>query len=164
MLKFNDSTSVGSNETGWVMWLAMRHLKIPCCQLDKWDWENTCSVTTEDRIMMTPSNGNIFLVTGLLWGEFTGHGRIPSHRPVTRSFDVYFDQRPNNRLSKPSRRRWFETPLCSLWRHCADWLQINILVAQFPMFMHCCLAKTFKRMLWQLYDSFNILKSTRDLA
>ena len=25
------------------------------------------------RFMMTPSNGNIFRVTGRLWGEFTGH-------------------------------------------------------------------------------------------
>ena len=29
---------------------------------------------------------------------------------VTRSFDVFFDLRMNNRLSKRSRRRWFETP------------------------------------------------------
>ena len=31
-----------------------------------------------------------------------------SPRPV--SFDVFFDLRLNKRLSKPSRRRWFETP------------------------------------------------------
>ena len=40
-----------------------------------------------------------------------------SQRPVTRSFEVFFDQRLNKRLSKQSRRRWFETPLRSLWRH-----------------------------------------------
>ena len=34
-------------------------------------------------------------------------GGFPSQRPVTRSFDVLFDL-----------RRWFETPLRSLWRHC----------------------------------------------
>ena len=27
--------------------------------------------------IMTSSNGNIFLVTGPLWGEFTGHQWIP---------------------------------------------------------------------------------------
>ena len=43
---------------------------------------------------------------------------LPSQRPVTRSFDVFFDLRLNKRLSKQSRRRWFETPLRSLWRHC----------------------------------------------
>ena len=39
--------------------------------------------------MMTPSNGNIFLVTGHLCGEFTGHQWIPRTKPVTRSFDVF---------------------------------------------------------------------------
>ena len=45
--------------------------------------------------MMTSSNGNIFRVTGPLCGEFTGPGEFPAQRPVTRSFDVYFDLRPN---------------------------------------------------------------------
>ena len=37
--------------------------------------------------------------------------------PVTRSFDAFFDPHLNKRLSKQTRRRWFETPSCSLWRH-----------------------------------------------
>ena len=41
-------------------------------------------------------------------------GGFPSQRPVTQSFDVFFDQRLNKRLSKQSRRSWFETPLRSL--------------------------------------------------
>ena len=41
-----------------------------------------------------------------------------AQRPVTRSFDVFFDLRLNRRLSKQWRRRRFETPLRSLWRHC----------------------------------------------
>ena len=45
-------------------------------------------------------------------------GEFPSQRPVTRSFDVFFDARLNKRLSKQSGRRWFETPSHSLWRHC----------------------------------------------
>ena len=43
---------------------------------------------------------------------------FPAQRPVTRSFDVFFDLRPNKRLSKQSSGWWFETPSCSLWRHC----------------------------------------------
>ena len=35
-------------------------------------------------------------------------GEFPSQRPVTRSFDVFFDLRQNKRLSKQSRRRWYE--------------------------------------------------------
>ena len=42
-----------------------------------------------------------------------------SHRPVTRSFEVFFfNVHLNKRLSKQSRGWWFETPLRSLWRHC----------------------------------------------
>ena len=67
---------------------------------------------------MTSSNGNIFRATGPLWGEFTGHRWIPSQRPVTQSFDVFFDLRLNKRPSKQWRRRWYETTSRSLWRHC----------------------------------------------
>ena len=67
--------------------------------------------------MMTSSNGNIFRVTGPLWEESTDHRWIPLTKPVTRSFDVFFDLRLNKRLIKQSRRRWFETPSRLLWRH-----------------------------------------------
>ena len=43
------------------------------------------------------------------------------HRsPVTRSFDVFFDLRLNQQLSKHWKCRWFETPPRSLWCHC-EW-------------------------------------------
>ena len=45
-------------------------------------------------------------------------GEFPAQRPVTRSFDVFFDLRLHECLSKQPRRWWFETPSCSLWRHC----------------------------------------------
>ena len=67
--------------------------------------------------MMTSSNENIFRVTGPLCGEFTGPGEFPTQRPVTRSFDVFFDLRLNKRLSKQPWSWWFETPAWSLWRH-----------------------------------------------
>ena len=75
-------------------------------------------ISHQRKLMMTSSNGNFFRVTGPLCGEFIGHRWIPSQRPVTRSFDVFFDLRLNKRLNKQSRRRWFEAPSCSLWRHC----------------------------------------------
>ena len=69
------------------------------------------------HVMMTSSNRNIFRVTGpFVLGI---HDRwFPSQRPVTRGVDVFFDLRLNKRLSKQSRCQWFETPSCSLWRHC----------------------------------------------
>ena len=45
-------------------------------------------------------------------------GEFPAQRPVTRSFDVFFDLSLNQWLSKQSRGWWFETLPCPLWRHC----------------------------------------------
>ena len=44
-------------------------------------------------------------------------GEFPAQRPVTWSFDVFFDLRPNKRLSKQSWGWWFEAPFRPLWRH-----------------------------------------------
>ena len=65
-------------------------------------------------IMMTSSNGNIFCVTSC---EFTGHRWIPLTKPVTRSFQVFFDLRLNKRLSKQAWGWLFETTSCWLWHH-----------------------------------------------
>ena len=46
-------------------------------------------------------------------------GEFLSQRPVTRSFNVFFDLHLNKRLSKQSWGWWFETPLRPLWRHCS---------------------------------------------
>ena len=48
-------------------------------------------------------------------------GEFPAQRPVTRSFDVFFDLRMNERLSKRSRGWWLETPSHPLWRQSNDW-------------------------------------------
>ena len=45
-------------------------------------------------------------------------GEFPAQRPVTLSFDVFFDLHLNKRLSKQSWGWWLETPSCSLWHHC----------------------------------------------
>ena len=67
---------------------------------------------------MTSSNGNIFRVTGHLCGEFTSPGDFPAQRPVTRSFDVFFNLPLNKRLTKQPWDWWFEAPSWSLWRQC----------------------------------------------
>ena len=43
---------------------------------------------------------------------------FPPQKPVTWSFDVFFDLCLDKRLSKHLWGWWFETPSCSLWRHC----------------------------------------------
>ena len=52
-------------------------------------------------------------------------GEFPAQRPVTRSFDVFFDLRPNKRLNKQCWGWWFETQSCPLWRHCNEHLAVG---------------------------------------
>ena len=61
-------------------------------------------------------------------GKSPVSGEFPSQRPVTRSFEVLFDLRINKRLSKQSWGWWFETPSCSLWRHCNGRYDFNFVV------------------------------------
>ena len=75
--------------------------------------------------MMMSSNGNTFRVTGPLSGNSLVTSEFPSQKSVTWSLDVFFDLRVNKRLSKQSRRQWFETKPCSLWRRCNDYFSFN---------------------------------------
>ena len=75
-------------------------------------------VAMEVLFMKTSSNGNIFRVTGPLWGEPTGHWWIPLTKVNGAQLWSFFDLRLNARLGKQSRRRWFETQSHSIWRRC----------------------------------------------
>ena len=57
-------------------------------------------------------------VLALCAGNSPVPGKFPSQRPVTRSFDIFFDLRMNKRLNEQSLGWWFETPSRSLWRYC----------------------------------------------
>ena len=75
---------------------------------------------------MTSLNGNISVLLAICAGKSSLPSEVPAQRPVTRSFDVFFDLRPNKRLSKHWWGWWFEAPshhydvivMCtSLWRY-----------------------------------------------
>ena len=57
--------------------------------------------------MMTSSNGTFSTLLAICAGNSPVIGEFPTQRPVTRSFDVFFDLRLNKRLSKQ----------CDLRRH-----------------------------------------------
>ena len=67
-------------------------------------------------LMMTSSNGNIFSITGPLWEEFTSEFPLQSQWRGALMFFFYLC--PSKPLSKQSRNRWFQMPLCPLWHHC----------------------------------------------
>ena len=61
---------------------------------------------------------------------------FPTQRPVTWSFDVFFDLRLTKWLNKQSWSWWFETPSCPLWRHrngsCSNYFVSTISKSVFP--------------------------------
>ena len=54
-----------------------------------------------------------------------GNSPVIAQRPVTRSFDVFFDLPLNKRLHKQWWGLWFETPSRPLWRHCNGCIQMQ---------------------------------------
>ena len=59
-----------------------------------------------------------FALLALCAGNSPIPGEFPAQRPVTRSFDVFFDLRLNKQLSKEPWGWWFEKPPCLLRHHC----------------------------------------------
>ena len=88
-------------------------------------------------------------------------GEFPAQRPVTRSFDVFFDLRLNKRLSKQWWGWWFETPSRPLRRHCngKGYDEANLWVLEKPLIL------TFRylrsRPAWLCRDSYNAQFDTR---
>ena len=66
-------------------------------------------------------------------GNWPVPGEFPTQRPVTWSFDVFFDLRLNKGLSKQCCGWWFETLSRPLWRHRNDYF----LYHEFFYFMFC---------------------------
>ena len=62
-------------------------------------------------------------------------GEFPAHRPVTWSFDVFFELCLNKWLSKQSWCWWFKTASRSLWHHC------NV-IQEGGLMLHCATGVT----------------------
>ena len=81
-------------------------------------WSYQCSMWMLIwKYMMTSSKGNFSALLAICAGNSPLPGEFPALRPVTRSFDVFFDLRLNKRLSKRSWGWWFQTQSRPLWRH-----------------------------------------------
>ena len=105
------------------------------CYLDKLIWLATGAINTVSKIRWNNNHQRLVwrlanpwwrhqmktfsVLLALCAGNSPVTGEFPSQRPVTRSFDVFFDLRLNKRLSTHSRRRWFEASWRSLWLHCS---------------------------------------------
>ena len=78
------------------------------------------------------------------WPFFAGYslvtGEFPAQRPVTRSFDAFFDLRLNKWLSKQWWGWWFDT----LWRHCIE--GINPIISSYALLTLCAVKHTCDRL------------------
>ena len=90
-----------------------------------------------------------FALLAICAGNSPVTSEFPTQRPVTRSFDVFFDLRLNIWLSKQSWGWWFETPLRS-WRHCNEsygivWICTQVCYALFGLnYINMCVYNTHR--------------------
>ena len=70
--------------------------------------------------MMTSLNGNIFRITGPLWGDSHGHRWIFPINASDAELWCFLSSALNKPFRKQSWRRWFEMPSCSSWCYCND--------------------------------------------
>ena len=110
------------------IWIKKTHLEMALIlsplQCVKWVQITTTNISIR-LATSTPSmislNGNIFFrLLSLCAGNSQVTSEFTSQRPVKQSFDVFFDLCLHKWLSTQSRRWWFETPSCSLWRQCNE--------------------------------------------
>ena len=78
---------------------------------------DNCNQPTLQYMWWRHQMETFFALLALCAGNSPVTGEFPSQRPVTRSFDVFFDLRLNKQASKHLWGWWFETPSRSLWRH-----------------------------------------------
>ena len=107
-----------------LLWLYLTNeatqLEITGCYLTdskQFQWFN-CLWINDAISWWRPQIETFSALLALCAGNAPVTGEFPSQRPVTRGFDIFLDLRLNKRLSKQSRRRWFEKPSRSLWRYC----------------------------------------------
>ena len=88
--------------------------------LVKWRWIHRIADATPPVFNTTWWRHQMETISALLAisaGNSPVLGEFPAQRPVTRSFDVFFDLRLNTRLGKQSWGWWFDTLSHPLWRH-----------------------------------------------
>ena len=98
------STDVAFSQTMvLIMYMSfeLSHTYILCILDFKISAESFVLTVHSSNDMMTSSNGNIFrVILAFCVGNSPITGEFPTQWPVTRSFDVFFDPRLNQQLSK----------------------------------------------------------------
>ena len=92
-----------------------------------WEWLHMMKVTQKSASAVQNRHAVLYFLVVTWWRHqmetFSAlhspvTGEFPAQRPVTHSFDVFFDLRLNKQLSKQPWGWLFETLSRPLWRHC----------------------------------------------
>ena len=117
-------------------------------------------IAIENRVVMMPTYSwwrhqmdTFSALLAICAGNSPVPGEFPTQRPVTRSFDVFFDLRLNKRLSEQSWGWWFETLSCSSWRHCNAWCQLIRHWRRRILSLWQLMATKLFRTLWKKYNT-----------
>ena len=103
------------------MFLKWRHKYVSegCWDLGHHTWFGVCANLQAGPDLHGGTDLNRELALAWLLALYGGNPFL-SWRPVTRSFDVFFDLRLNKQLSIQSKHRWLETPsrsLCTVMKY-----------------------------------------------
>ena len=90
-------------------------------------------------------------------------GEFPTQRPMTQSFDVFFDLRLNQQLSKQLRRQCFEMPSPSLWCHCNVIIHVDFVWTIMVRSRHNFAHDTTAQLLWHVQNCALIGSSQLEL-
>ena len=92
-------------------------------------------------------------------------GEFPAQRPVTRSFNVFFDLCLNKRMSKQSWGWWFEMLPCPLWRHCnAVFLCLQSILQKLHWLSNCSPESRSHKLVINYFFSFQAMASWRSFC
>ena len=81
-------------------------------------WIHLCGCYFVFSLLFAPKLEPFSALLALCAGNSPVTDEFPTQRPMTRSFDVFFDRCLNKRFSKQSWGWWFEMPSRPLWHHC----------------------------------------------
>ena len=118
---FHGNTTVGPVTLGWAMgfqiWVFRSELWIHFVMMEPY-CISVCRLWKELFSWWRHQMETFSALLAICAGNSPVSGEFPAQRPVTRSFNIFFDLRLNKRLSKQSWSWWFETLWCPLWRQC----------------------------------------------
>ena len=138
--------------TSFLLWsvVIVKNVVIECYVLRSL-FRNFIKHFKEEKSMMTSSNGNIFSITGPLWGYPPVTGRFLWQRPVTGSFDIFFICAWTNGLAnnwdagdlRRNRAHYDVTVMC-MNKNTLIWHKINFQVAKTYMKNLCRIVSSMR--------------------